>query len=207
MPTEKFIHLELHKRNAILKGACMAIADSSCYLHSGSKLAARMQISESDFDSYFYDMRDLLCCLLYYLFDRVLDDFLLSLQAEGGNFQEACIRNIREMKKTGKWELYASICERFVYETYYQRLAAYAAERYYETGKITKFIETCHGMLDPARYGALEQEKLKKGMKFVLDIVLYGLVTCEADDTDEEWEALLCRVRSIGQGLERLSSE
>ena len=163
-----------------------------------------MQISESDFDLYFHDRRDLLCCLLYYLFDSVQTEFLHCLQAEDGDFQEACIRNICEMKKNGKWELYASICEGFIYETYYRKLAVYAAKRYYETGKITEFMETCYEMLDPGRYGALEQEKLETGMKLILNIVLYGLVT---DNTDEEWETLLCRVRAIGQGLERLSSE
>lgn len=100
--------------------------------------------------------------------------------------------------------MYASICEGFIYETYYRKLAVYAAKRYYETGKITEFMETCYEMLDHGRYGALEQEKLETGMKLILNIVLYGLVT---DNTDEEWETLLCRVRAIGQGLERLSSE
>ncbi|QBE98096.1 hypothetical protein PMF13cell1_03662 [Blautia producta] len=206
MPTENFIRLKLYKRNAILKAACIAIADSSCHHLQTSKIAARMHISKSDFDLYFHDRRDLLCCMLYYLFDSVQADFLLCLQAEDGDFQKACIRNICEMKKTGNWGLYASICERFIYETYYRKLAVYAAERYYETGKITEFMETCYEMLDPGRYGALEQKKLETGMELVLEIVLYGLVTCDTNNTDEEWEALLCRVREIGQGLERISS-
>ena len=102
MPTENFIRLKLHKRNAIQKAACIAIADSSCHHLQNSKIAARMQISESDFDLYFHDRRDLLCCLLYYLFDSVQTEFLHCLQAEDGDFQEACIRNICEMKKKRK---------------------------------------------------------------------------------------------------------
>lgn len=44
-------------------------------------------------------------------------------------------------------------------------------------------------------------------MMFVSDIVLYVLLTYEADSMDGEWEGLLYRLRTIGQGLQHISSD
>lgn len=207
MPSEIFMRLKFHKRNAILEAACMELADESCNHLQAKRLAARMQISRSTFYSYFYNKRDFLCCLLYYLYDSVMSDFLHCLQAEEGDFQEACIKAVGKMREDRKWELYASLCQRFINEEEYQEIAVYTGKEYYESGKVRAFIEACYGLLDPEQYGALGQEKLECGMILILDIVLYALFTYEADSTDEEWESLLCRLRMIGRGLQRLSSE
>ena len=207
MPSEKFMRLKFYKRNAILEGACMELADESCVNLRISRLVIRMNISRSAFYSYFHNKRDLLCCLLYYLYDNVLADFLNCLQAEAGDFQEACIRAVNKMKENGKWELYASLCRRFTYEKEYHEIAVYTVKKYYESGKVKEFIEACYERLAPEKYGSLEPDKLECGLMFVSDIVLYVLLTYEADSMDGEWEGLLYRLRTIGQGLQHISSD
>lgn len=207
MPSEIFMRLKTDRKNAILEAACEGLADEPCDNMQVGRLAARMKISRSVFYSYFYNKRDFLCCLLYYLYDSVLADFLHCLQAEKGDFQEACIRAVSEMKEDKKWEQYAFLCQRFMNEEEYQDIAVYTVKKYYESGKVREFFETCYGMLDPERYGGLEQEKMEYGMTLVLDIILCALYAYEADSADGEWEALLCRLRIIGRGLRRLSSE
>lgn len=207
MPSELFRRLKFYKRDAILEAACMELGDEACDKVQVGRIAARMQISRSAFYSYFYNKRDLLCCLLCYLYDSVLADFLYCLQLEEGDFQEACIRAVGKMKENGKWKLYAALCRRFANEEEYQEIAVDTATEYCESGKVRAFIEACYGLLDPERYGALEQEKLECGMLLVLDIVLYALLTYEEDSTDEEWKALLYRLRIIARGLQRISSE
>lgn len=207
MPSEIFMRLKFHKKNAIMEAACRELADESCNNLQIGRLAARMQISRSAFYSYFHNRRDFLCCLLYYLYDSVLDDFLYCLQTEDGDFQEACIRAVSRMKEDKKWELYASLCQRFINEKEYQEIAVDTVKEYHESGKIREFTEACYGKLDPERYGFLEKDKLECGIILVLDIILCALYTYGADSTDEEWEALLCRLRIIGRGLQRLSSE
>ena len=207
MPSEIFMRLKFHKKNAIMEAACRELAEKTCDHLQVGRLAARMQISRSAFYSYFYNRRDLLRCLLYYLYDSVLADFLYCLQTEDGDFQKACIRAVSKMKENKKWELYAFLCQRFINEKEYLEIAVETVKEYYESGKVKRFIEACYGMLDPERYGALEQENLECGMILVLDIILCALYTYEADSIDGEWEALVYRIRIIGRGLQRLSSE
>lgn len=207
MPSDIFIRLKFHKRNAIMEAACKELADEACDNLQVGRLAARMQISRSAFYSYFYNRRDFLCCLLCYLYDSVLADFLYCLQAVKGDFQEACIMVVSKMKEDKKWEQYASLCQRFINEKEYQEIAVDTVKEYHESGKVREFTEACYGKLDPKRYGFLEQDKLECGIILVLDIILCALYTYEADSMDEEWEALLRRLRMIGRGLQRLSSE
>lgn len=207
MPTNTFMQLKDQKRSEILEAACMELAEGSCNNLQVSRLAARMQISRSVFYSYFHSRRDLLCCLLYYLYDGVLSDFLDCLQAEDGDFQEASIKVVSQIKEDGKWKQYASLFWQFINEIKYQELVADTVKEYYESGKVREFVGACYEMLNPEKYGGLEQEKLEYALLLVMDIVLYAFLTNEADSKDEDWEALLYRIRVIGRGLQHLSSE
>lgn len=207
MPLENFMRLKLNERKEILETACRQLANEPCDKLRAGRPGDGAPISGSEFYPYFYNRRDLLRCLQYYLYDSVLGDFLCCLQAEEGDFQEACIRAVGRMKEEERWEIYASLCRRFTEDEEYQETAADTAREYRESGKVREFIGACYEMLAPEKYGALEREKLECGLMLVGDIVLYALFTYEADSTDGEWEALLRRLQSIGQGLQKLSSE